>query len=60
MLSDKQSSFNNKNHTEMKKTIKKIVAKLKAPKKYEPRLNDSGIYLMYTTYAERGMSHIRI
>lgn len=41
----------------MKKMIKKIAARLTAPSKYDQHLSDSGIYLMYTTYAERGWRH---
>lgn len=44
----------------MEKIIKKIAAMLTATSKYNPPMSDRGIYLMYTTYAERGWMYTRM
>ena len=44
----------------MKKLIKKIKSKMCAKSSNKNYLDTNGIYLMYTTYAERGWMHIRM
>lgn len=41
----------------MKKVIKKIRTWMAERSNQKPQIDDNGIYLMYTTYAERSWRH---
>ena len=44
----------------MKKILKKITTWMFAKSSKKPSFDTNGIYLMYTTYAERGWRHTRL